>query len=289
MTHPNEHLIFFYNPCSGTIRKAWPGLTSVLSRFHPDSPLLATDPDPLSMKRMYGHLANQGVIPIALGGDGTLSLLINAFYPAVRTFGLVPVGTANVIAGELGIPSDPVAAVSSLAGASRRTIDLGRCDNTYFALCLGIGLDGYCIHSVSATVKKLAGKAAYGLSFASGLIAYREPVLEITVNGLTLRGYSLIVQNFRNYAGRFRFSSEVSSGDGCLHMVLFKKRSWGLSRLSFARQALGIFCRDIEIMPFDCLTVRSSGRMMTQIDGDASCIEPHVIETIPGAVEIIVP
>ncbi|MDD2714490.1 MAG: diacylglycerol kinase family protein [Candidatus Wallbacteria bacterium] len=273
--------LFFYNPCSGGIAGKLDQINYLVKDFQ--AQLLETDPDPRIFFDKYQKLVTGNTILTAIGGDGTLNLLVNSFYPYCRNYSLIPVGTANVVAGELGIPTDIKKAFLSLKNPSPIGLDLARVNQSYFLMSLGIGMDAESVGSVSVRLKKLSGRAAYLHSFLKTFLCYREPVLRINTGGKTYHAYSLIVQNFRNYAGPFHFSNKVSPHDGLLNLVLFLKPHWGIFRLSPLFQIIFGQSKWIRIIPVVNARIDSDQQVRTQIDGDSGPVTPIEVEVIPQA------
>jgi diacylglycerol kinase family enzyme len=145
---------------------------------------------------------------IAAGGDGTANEVVNGIadvpqgLASVR-LGIVPLGTINVFARELGLPRDPLGAARTLAAGRELAIDLGRAEFTaggrgqcrHFLQLAGAGLDARAVELVSWELKKKAGPLAY---IAAGCKALRENQPLITVEGAdTVSGQLVVLGNGR--------------------------------------------------------------------------------------------
>src|SRR5437588_3777495 len=100
-------------------------------------------------------------VVIAVGGDGTINEVIQALAGSETALGVLPGGTANVWAREVGIPLGVSGAREVLVHGQRRRIDLGRANERYFLLMAGIGLDGEVTHAVEKKSLKRLGAFAY--------------------------------------------------------------------------------------------------------------------------------
>ncbi len=96
---------------------------------------------------------------IAMGGDGTIHELLLLAVKHRVTLGILPTGTANVLAGELGIPCQPDRATRVLRDGLRKRIALGRAGSEYFHLMAGIGVDGLVIQRTSSRLKRRLGRS----------------------------------------------------------------------------------------------------------------------------------
>lgn len=177
---------------------------------------------------------------IAAGGDGTLNEVLNGIGDAPDGFerarlGVLPLGTVNVFARELGIPTHPEQAWQILRQNRERRIDLpyfsngetGPREQIYFAQLAGAGLDSRAIELVDWSVKKKIGPLAY---VVAGLKAIREPQARITVTdgSRTVTGELVLVGNGCKYGGNFRVFPEARLDSGVLEVCVFPKVNWGV-------------------------------------------------------------
>src|SRR5579862_1748915 len=97
-------------------------------------------------------------VVIVAGGDGTINEAIQALAGTTVALGVLPVGTVNVWAREIGLPAHPVAAAALLADGDSRTIDLGRAGERLFLLMAGAGFDGAVTGLVESRLKRAMGR-----------------------------------------------------------------------------------------------------------------------------------
>jgi diacylglycerol kinase (ATP) len=175
---------------------------------------------------------------VAAGGDGTLNEVVNGFGDvpggfAAAKLGLLPLGTVNVFAKELGLPMNLGQAWRVLRAGRTRTIDLCAADFTaagkparrYFAQMAGAGLDARAIELVDWEHKKRVGKLAYILA---ALRALRGPLPQITATAghETCSGQLVLVGNGRFYGGRFVLFPQADLADGTLEVTVFPRVNW---------------------------------------------------------------
>jgi YegS/Rv2252/BmrU family lipid kinase len=175
---------------------------------------------------------------IAAGGDGTLNEVLNGLAAtpgglAQARLGVLPLGTVNVFARELGFSTQPRTAWAALLNARERTMDLpfvewyteGRLMRRYFAQMAGAGLDARSIELTSWSLKKKIGPLAY---VAAGLKAMLEapPEISVEANGRHTCGQLVLIGNGRKYGGEFRVFPEADVGDGLLDICVFPKTNW---------------------------------------------------------------
>jgi len=181
---------------------------------------------------------------VAAGGDGTLNEVLNGLGDAPAGFqrtrlGLLPLGTVNVFARELGISTKLEAALLTLRAGKEIRVDLpsvefaaagGRCERRYFAQLAGAGLDARAIELVSWPLKKKIGPFAY---VVAGLKALRQSQIEIGVTATSAQNTSaatsgelVLIGNGRLYGGDFEIFPRASLQDGLLHACVFPKADW---------------------------------------------------------------
>jgi len=95
------------------------------------------------------------------GGDGSVQRCIDAAVGSGVTIAILPAGTANLLANNLGIPIDLEEAVEVGLHGANHTIDLGKMNGEHFAVMAGIGLDALMIRDASSAMKDRFGRAAY--------------------------------------------------------------------------------------------------------------------------------
>lgn len=172
------------------------------------------------------------------GGDGTLNLALNNIENEAN-LGLIPIGTANVIAKELGFPRKTLDIFKLLLTGALQKIDLGECCGKKFAFVAGIGFDAVVANSVSKSLKSVLGQAAYAIALFKTLLTYKPSELTIECdNGEKLSGHFAIFANMRRYGGELYFSPEARHDDGIINLVLLKEFSF-LSLLKLIKYAYG--------------------------------------------------
>ena len=121
-----------------------------------------TKPDDNIGRRVRREIDKGVDLVIAAGGDGTVSLVADSLVNTDIPLGILPAGSANVLALELGLPNDLAQAAEVLAGDHRElTLDLMKAEGRYFILQIGIGLDAMMIQDTDRRSKRIAGRWAY--------------------------------------------------------------------------------------------------------------------------------
>lgn len=171
---------------------------------------------------------------VAAGGDGTLRDVVHALAGRGVPLGILPGGTVNLWAQELGIPDRPEAAARALVDSEVRMVDVGRLrlpDGHFsrFLLIAGFGLDGLALALTDARLKRAMGTAAIALGTLRAAHAFQPLPIAVEVDGRPFwRGpaWQVIVANARRYASVFEVPPDALIDDGLLDVTIVPALSW---------------------------------------------------------------
>ena len=234
---------------------------------------------------------------IAAGGDGTFNEVINGIAGSEIPMAILPLGTTNVLAKEIGIPEDVKGAMEIAVTGTTKTISLGKIAITrpsslvsrYFVLMAGIGFDGEAVFGINETFKKISGKGAYIYSGIKVLSGFNPRELTFDIDGKTYSGYSAIISKTAKYGGDFKITPDARLTDPTLYICLFK----GKKRLDVLRYVFGIATgshlrfKDVEYLK--AKRIQIDGNAHIQIDGDYFGMTPAKIEVAPNTLRLIYP
>ncbi len=240
---------------------------------------------------------------VAAGGDGTLNEVVNGIGDVPNGFartrvGVLPLGTINVFAREIGLPLRLMPAWRVILEGGEMVVDLpraeleinGRSGVRYFLQLSGAGLDSRAISLVDWEAKKKLGPLAY---IRAGFKALREPqpVIHAGDGRRTVTGEMVLVGNGRFYGGSIKMFPQASLRDGRLHVCVFPKVSLAVlcrAVFGFATGSLPRACHAIEF-DSDSVTLAGSGRVLLELDGDNAGALPARLGIQPAALRVIVP
>lgn len=173
------------------------------------------------------HAATRGAhgpdVVICAGGDGTINEVVNGLAGGDTPLALIPIGTANVLAAEIGLETDPRAVAASILDGRPTRVHLGVANGRHFMLMAGVGLDAEIVASVDSTLKRRTGKLAYAVATLRRWFAYRNRRFRIVIDGVIHEAASAIVANGHYYAGRFVCAGDARITEPGLHVCLFEK------------------------------------------------------------------
>lgn len=228
---------------------------------------------------------------IVAGGDGTFNAVVNGLDHGTATLAVLPFGTSNVLAAEIGITSlddalERIAAGKTLS-LSVGVIELaGRSHR--FVLMAGVGLDGAVVRDVWPTAKKLLLQGAYALSALKNALAWDSTVFELSTPEGDVTCHSAIVCNASRYGGDFILEPQSSPFTAGLTALCVTDNH----RKTYVRIASDLFretkqqCRTLVRLPAANIEIR--GTKAIQIDGDFIGHGPARISTEPDFARIIV-
>lgn len=221
---------------------------------------------------------------IAVGGDGTINTVLNGMLAQRATLGVIPLGTANVLAWELGIRSVD-AAIERIVHGRPRPFTVGEATSTAgsrrFLLMAGVGLDAAAVADVRPAEKERLGKLAYLLSGLRQLRDWDRSTVTVSDGQRSEACHSVIITNACHYAGPYRLAPQATIFSPRLEVVPLHLPT----RRSFFRTALGLVVAGRLPMPAGWqlaegeLTI--SGGKAVQLDGDPFGSGPVTIRLIP--------
>jgi YegS/Rv2252/BmrU family lipid kinase len=228
---------------------------------------------------------------IISGGDGTINAIVNELVHSPTTLGIIPLGTVNVFAQSLEIPSELRAACQVIARGKTRTIDLGKANDRYFTSLAGIGFDAYVIRSVDSRLKRTIGIGAYVLSGIFNLFKYHFRTMRIKIDNQPVKrtGYLTIIGNSKYYGAKMLIYPKSKMDDGLLDIVIFKSHNFLKFFFYIWRLHKGnlIDLPHIEFFQGKHISIESHGNHLVHIDGELLGRTPVDITVVPSALRVV--
>jgi diacylglycerol kinase family enzyme len=233
---------------------------------------------------------------LASGGDGTINEAVNGIAGSNATFGVLPGGTANVLANEIGLATRPDHAAKQLLHATPVRIALGLLERPglprrYFLLMAGIGLDARIVYNVDPDLKNRLGKLAYWHGGFSQL-GLPIPRFRVSVNGAEYCASFALITRVRNYGGDFEIARRVRLTDNDFEVVLFRHNRFP----DFVRFLGGVITNrlaatDGVVIERATSVTASPGdeRIHIQTDGESMGLLPTSVAIVPDALTLLIP
>jgi len=230
---------------------------------------------------------------LVLGGDGTINEAMNGMIGSQAHLGVLPSGTANVLAMELGLGSRLERAIDRLSRCTPKRISVGkiqRCGQParHFLMMAGAGFDAQVVIDLKPGLKSKTGKFAYWVAGFSQIVK-RVGQLETRIDGSTYPCGFLLAARVKNYGGDLELARGASLLRNDFETVMFE----GSNPLRYLFYMMGVSVKQVQRMP-GVHTVRSTkievmGDAPMQIDGEYVGRSPATIEIVPDALTILVP
>lgn len=239
---------------------------------------------------------------VACGGDGTINEVINGIVPAQTPLAILPSGTANIVARELGLPSGIVKAARQLTSWQPCRISLGRARweesglsrQRYFLAVAGVGFDAHIISQLSLPMKHRVGVLAYGWEAIRQTFRYDFPRFRCAANGSEASATFAVVQRSSRYAGWLRLARSQSIREPDFSCCVFGSTN----RARYFRYALGVLTQthfrlhDVSILRASsvrCESENPEDAVYFELDGEMVGRIPATIEVVPDALTVLAP
>lgn len=208
---------------------------------------------------------------VAAGGDGTLNEVVQGLAGSNTICGVIPGGTMNVFAREMGIPFDSLdKALEVIDSGQIREVDLFEVNGKAFVQMAGVGIDAQVIEETSWESKKRLGPLAYLLS-AVKVLGEKPPQMEIELaDGHKEVGVAVLAGNGSLYGGQFKFFRKADNQDSMLDVLVFKESGYRLVLDSLRGLAFGgiDLMKSTRYFQTSSFTVTSDQEMPVEVDGE---------------------
>jgi diacylglycerol kinase family enzyme len=280
----------------------------------------------LEATELARQAANRGArVVIAAGGDGTVNEVANGLVNTDAALGVLPVGTTNSWALQMGIPAlNPLLpgsqAAKMIAALEERValplpanyyrkvlldaarvlveghtvaVDMGKLSGRYFLMWAGIGFDAAIARSVPLKEKKALGSWAYVLPAIESAFQYSSTDACLNVDGKVVKVTTpfIVVSNIQLYGGMIAIGARACVNDGKLDVCIFK----GGGFLTFVQQAAKVLAQkhleDPQVEYYQCheIAVESARPLPVHVDGEPFASTPVAIHTVHSSLKVIVP
>ncbi len=229
---------------------------------------------------------------VAAGGDGTINQVVNGIAGSEARLGLLPVGTMNVFATELGVPTNDVrAAWELIVQGNVRKVDLPLAGNRYFVQMAGIGLDAQVVQETDLDFRKTFGPLSY-LMTATHIASRTPPEIRVKSEcGRDTKGSFVLVGNGRYYGGPFPLFKKASNVDSLLDVIIFHN----LGYLDIVRYLQGVITgshtkmHDVEYFQTPGIDVTGNDHLPVEVDGELAGNLPIKFRLAKSKLNVICP
>lgn len=316
-----------YNPYGGqvVVRHELDNVVAFLNRYGWSVTLRETS-KPLEATELARHAVNRGAkVVIAAGGDGTINEVANGLVNTDVALGVLPVGTTNAWALQMGIPTlNPmlpgIQAVKLIAALEERiarplpasyyrkvlldaarvlvegqtvAVDMGELSGRHFLMWVGMGFDAAVAQSVLVKEKRALGSWAYVFPAIESAYRYSSTDVCLNLDGKVVNVSTplIVVSNIQLYGGMLAIGAKACVNDAKLDVCIFK----GGGFFTFVQHAMKVLShrhlQDPTVEYYQCreIVVESARSLPVHVDGEPFTKTPVVIHTVPSSLKVIVP
>src|SRR6266851_999839 len=229
---------------------------------------------------------------VAAGGDGTVNEVVNGLAGSDSTLGLLPIGTMNVFATELGLPThDLDLCWNIIQNENTRLVDLPAANRKFFVQLAGVGLDAQVVKETSSKLRRNFGPVSY-LIAAAQIAARRPPRLFIeSENASTNEASFVLIGNGRLYGGPFPFFKRAIIDDGLFDVVVFKRLGY-LEIIKYLQDVIfssEIRVPEVEYFQTRRLRITSEQDVPLELDGELAGNCPVEFQIQQKALRVLAP
>lgn len=290
-------MLIVFNPAAGAGRR--PRLARAIAALVARGVRLdlAETRGPGDAEALARAAAERGVpVVVAAGGDGTIAEVAAGLAGSAATLGVLPLGTANVLAWELGVPASPERAAAIVAAGQAAVLRPGLARfgdgrERLFVQMLGAGFDAAVVTRLDLRLKRRIGRAAYVWQSLRELPRYDFPPISVELDGAPVAAASVIVTKGRLYAGRYRIAPDAQPLEPGFQVVLFRQPGAVQAALAGLALPLGLIPRlpGVEIVAARRIVLTAAATVPVQADGDPVGELPVSVTDAPGPLRILLP
>lgn len=235
---------------------------------------------------------------VVAGGDGTINETAEGMIGSKVPLGILPAGTANVLATEMKLGGNLEKVAHGLGKLRARRISVGHisCDggkvSRHFLLMAGVGLDAHVVYRVNAALKARTGKFAYWVAGWS-LLGRRLAEFNVEIDGRRQRCSFALLSKVRNYGGDFEIARSVTLLHDQFEVILFEGPTATRYVKYFAGMALNRLAgmRGVTVVRADRVTISSADdrHAYVQVDGELGGTVPAEFRIVPDALTLLAP
>lgn len=228
---------------------------------------------------------------VAVGGDGTINETVNGLAGRKLPLGVIPLGTSNVLAHEIGVGKDIGRAVETILTGQRTPIAVADAGGHLCCLMLSAGSDARAVARVRPALKSLLGEGAYYIAGLEEIIAGSHRMLQVEVDGKAHEAATVVVMNGRLYGGKYLCAPDADMRDPVLHVILLTRPGrwntirYGAALIGGRLHRMG----DVRIIPARNVRISGPEGEPCQTDGDLIGEAPMDIAIRPNALDILYP
>jgi diacylglycerol kinase (ATP) len=238
-----------------------------------------------------GAVATGADLVIVWGGDGTVNEVGGGLSGSRTVLGLIPAGSGNGLAGALGVPRDPRAAIATALEGRTLAVDVGTLNDRPFFNVAGIGFDAHVARLFNQRARGRRGRLPYIVIGVREGFSYSGQQYQVTLDGVAHSSKALLIAfaNGREYGMGMQIAPGARLDDGLLEAVIVEDRSVAARFRDARHLALGSIHRAQHMIsqPVRTATVEADGDIEYHLDGEPGVVQGRVeVSVRPGALAV---
>ncbi len=231
---------------------------------------------------------------VAAGGDGTIAEVARGLAGGTTMLGVIPLGTANVLAHEMALPFTAADIAAALAFRRTRPLWPGMAQfpsqSRLFVQMLGVGFDAQVVHRLSLRLKRSIGKGAYVLQTLREMARYEYTPIRLRLDGTETEAASAIISKGRLYAGPYLLAPQATPTEPGFHVALFDHSGTLATMIYGAALPLNLLrhAPGLRVVPARHIELIGNAAIPAQADGDPAGFTPLTISDAPGPLRVVV-
>jgi diacylglycerol kinase family enzyme len=287
-------VIVIYNPAAGQrrVHRLWQVL-DILSGNGIRVTLRETAYPGHATKLAEEAVSGGAGLIVAAGGDGTIAEVAAGLADRRVKLGVIPLGTANVLAQELALPFAPRDIAACLAFGRTRAlwpgIATGPGGARMFVQMVGVGLDAQVVHRLPRGLKRTFGRNAYVAQTLREMLRYSYRPIRLSVDGEPMQAGSVVVSKGRFYAGHYKLAPNARPSEPGFSVALFGGTGPGSVLMYGTALVLNLLPRAPGMRLLRAKRVEIFGGGPAQADGDPAGEGPIVVRDATGPLAVVAP
>ena len=238
------------------------------------------------------------VVAVA-GGDGTINEVANGLLGTSVPMAIIPTGTANVLANEIGLTGNPAQIAETILNGRELDFYPGMMGDRCFVAMVGVGFDARTVAAINLRQKARFGKGAYAIACFPAFFGPSPVTYRVEIDGDAFEAAWVVVAKTHFYAGRYVLAPGANPGARNLRIFLLKDPTRlgllraligiGLGRVAKLRDVSLVDGKSVKITRLIRESAAASAPDPVQADGDAAGYLPVEVNIAPKSVKILTP
>jgi diacylglycerol kinase family enzyme len=231
---------------------------------------------------------------VAAGGDGTIAEVTAGLNGSGVPLGIIPLGSANVLAHELGLPFSPSCVARSLAFGRTRPLWPGvatsGATSRVFVQMLGVGLDAQVVHRLPNGLKRVLGRSAYVAQTLREMLRYTYEPIRVRIDGKDEEAGSVVITKGSLYAGNFLLAPGARPSEPGFSVALFGRSGPGAVLMYGAALTMNLLPKapGMRLLRARHVEVLGGSNLPAQADGDPAGVSPVTVTDAARPINVVV-